>query len=294
MRRRNLALVTKEEGYQQNYEYLMAQANIFRQRQATVQALAAFARADAISGDDRSAEQAQYELASAEGRQITPTFSIGSEGGYSPIFEDINIYQMDAKLLGATTANLPLPRASSETLAREGYHLRMYGLARAHRLRGRTQCPGYDFVSQRRVDSGAQYLRHRFQHRHQPHSSPRIGQFPVQYRHRIHVAPRYFGADRPEPESLPPVSLHVQHLVIQLAEPCREAPSTRPDHSPRRTSIPAMPPPTSISRWAGPGEKPPCSPVTGCVTSCSVPLIREYFTTDMYAGVQRNSAKICS
>ena len=123
-----LALVSKDEGYEHNYEYLMARANVFRQRQETVQALAAFARADVISGDDRSAEQAQYELAAAEGRQLTPDVSVGSEASFSPIFEDINIYQMDAKLLGASGSDLPLPRSSYESLAREGYHLRIAGL----------------------------------------------------------------------------------------------------------------------------------------------------------------------
>ena len=120
-----LALVSKDEGYEQNYEYLMAQANIFRQRQETLQALTTFARADAISGDDRSAEQAQYELAAAEGRQISTNFSVGSDASLAPIFEDINIYQMDAKLLGVSGSNLPLPRSSYESLAREGYHLRL-------------------------------------------------------------------------------------------------------------------------------------------------------------------------
>jgi tetratricopeptide (TPR) repeat protein len=150
-----LALVQKDEGYEQNYEYLMAQANIFRQRQETVQALAAFARADAVSGDDRSAEQAQYELASAEGRQLTPSFSVGSEASFSPIFEDINIYQMDARLKGATAGNLPLPRASHETLAREGYHLRLSGwpaisgFVEERNARGTISFPSEDLIQER-------------------------------------------------------------------------------------------------------------------------------------------------
>ncbi len=122
-----LSLVSKDEGYEKNYDFLIAQANVYRQRQANLQALTAFARADAISGDDRSAELAQYELAAAEGRQINPTLSIGSDASFAPIFEDINIYQMDARLLGASGDTLPPPRHSYESLAREGYHVRLGG-----------------------------------------------------------------------------------------------------------------------------------------------------------------------
>ena len=189
-----LALVKKDEGYEQNYEYLMARANIFRQRQETVQALAAFARADAVSGDDRSAEQAQYEMVSSEGRQLTPAFSVGSEASFAPIFEDINIYQMDAKLLGATSTNLPLPRASHETIGRGRLPHPAEWIAGADRLRGGAQRARYDFVSQRRADSGTQHLRHRLQHRHQPHYQGRIGKFPVEHRSGVHPAPRFAGA----------------------------------------------------------------------------------------------------
>jgi hypothetical protein len=150
-----LALVNTDEGYEQNYEYLMARASIFRQRQETVEALKAYARADAVSGDDRSAEQAQYELASAEGRQITPTFSVGSEASFEPIFEDINIYQMDARLLGVTAGNLPLPRASHQTIGREGYHLKLNGLpaltgfVEERNARGTISFPSEELIQER-------------------------------------------------------------------------------------------------------------------------------------------------
>jgi len=150
-----LALVKTDEGYEQNYEYLMARANVFRQRQENLQALTAFARADAVSGDDRSAEQAQYELAAAEGRQVTPDVSVGSEASFTPIFEDINIYQMDARLLGVTTTNLPLPRASHETIGREGYHIRLNGLpaltgfVEERNARGTISFPSEELIQER-------------------------------------------------------------------------------------------------------------------------------------------------
>ena len=217
-----LALVKKDEGYEQNYEYLMAQANIFRQRQETVQALAAFARADAVSGDDRSAEQAQYELASAEGRQLTPDVSIGSDASFTPIFEDINIYQMDARLLGASGANLPLPRASYESLGREGYHIRLNGLPALTGFVEERNARGTISFPQRSPDSEAQHLRYRFQHRYQPHPSAGFGQLPVQHRHPVHLAAGHAGPDRSEPEFVPPVSLHVEQFFLQLAERFRK------------------------------------------------------------------------
>lgn len=113
---------------QQDYDYLMAKGNVYRQQHDTMHALTSFARASALTSDSEPAQQAEFELAGQEGRQITENLSIVPRISLAPIFEDINIYTMDAKLRAATPGNLPLPRSSYETLANAGFRLHFEGL----------------------------------------------------------------------------------------------------------------------------------------------------------------------
>jgi tetratricopeptide (TPR) repeat protein len=285
-----LALVSQDEGYEQNYEYLMARANIFRQRQETVQALAAFARADAVSGDDRSAEQAQYELAAAEGRQLTPDVSIGSDASFTPIFEDINIYQMDSRLLGASGANLPPPRASYESLAREGYHLRMKGwpaltgFFEERNARGRLSFPSEALIQERNTYD----------------TSFNTGISPIL---RLGTASFLFNTGVEftlRRDSLAPTDLN-QNLFRQFLYMSSSSlfnwlsisgsaihetgPFTEKDLHSRDVSANLN---FRIGRpWGN----------TALITGYSIrdilfrPLIREYFTTDVYGGIQRKFGK---
>lgn len=149
-----LALLDKAS-FANNYDYLMAQGNIYRQRQENVQALAAFARANALGGEDQAAERAQYELAGEEGRQFNQNVSVGSDLSFSPIFEDINIYTLDARLQGASGSNLPPPRSSFESRARAGYHLHfngwptLTGFLEERNARGRQSFPSSSLISDR-------------------------------------------------------------------------------------------------------------------------------------------------
>ena len=123
-----LAAVSADNGPTQNYDYLMAQANVYRQRQESLPAMIAFARANQAAGDDQTAQQAQYEMASEAGHQITDTVSMSSGASLAPIFEDINIYVLDAKLLNLSSQQpLPPPRSSYESLALGDYHLHFNG-----------------------------------------------------------------------------------------------------------------------------------------------------------------------
>ena len=124
-----LAAVAGQDGPPQSYDYLMAQANVHRQRQENVSALVAFARANESAGDDKTAEEAQYEVATEEGRKINENLSLSSSASFAPVFEDINIYVLDAKLLNvASPQQLPPPRSSFESRAVEDYRLHFDGL----------------------------------------------------------------------------------------------------------------------------------------------------------------------
>jgi tetratricopeptide (TPR) repeat protein len=124
-----LAAVADQDGSSQDYDYLMAQANVHRQRQETVPAMIAFARANETAGDDQTAQQAQYEMATEEGRRIDEKVSLSSAATFAPVFEDINIYVLDAKLLNLFSSQPPPPpRSSFESRAVEDYHLHFDGL----------------------------------------------------------------------------------------------------------------------------------------------------------------------
>ncbi|HET7208019.1 MAG TPA: tetratricopeptide repeat protein [Terriglobales bacterium] len=112
---------------QQNYDYLVSLGNAYRQRQDNFHALSAFARANSLQPDNDVAQRAAFELAGEQGRQLTDNVSVGSQAWLQPIFEDENIYQMDARFRGVQNSPqfLPPPRKSIETWADAGFHLRL-------------------------------------------------------------------------------------------------------------------------------------------------------------------------
>ncbi|MBZ5532921.1 MAG: tetratricopeptide repeat protein [Acidobacteriia bacterium] len=117
--------------YKDDYDYTMAEANIYRERQDTIHALTSLARATALRGQDDSQQslQSEYELAGEEGRQINKTLSLLAQASLEPVLEDINIYTLDAKLLGVTDAALlPPPRHSYQDLGAVHYRLHFHGL----------------------------------------------------------------------------------------------------------------------------------------------------------------------
>ncbi len=116
--------------FEDDYDYMMAAANLYRQRQDTVHALSAFAQATSVAAqeDQDIATTAQYELASQEGHQITQNVSLAPEVSFSPDLEDINVYTLDAKILRVTNpALLPPPRHSFESRAESHYRIHLGG-----------------------------------------------------------------------------------------------------------------------------------------------------------------------
>jgi hypothetical protein len=82
--------------------------------------------------------------------------SLSSKASFSPIFEDINIYVLNAKLLNLSSQQqLPPPRSSYESLGLEDYHLHFAGLPTVsgfvgeRNARGTISIPSSDTVLQR-------------------------------------------------------------------------------------------------------------------------------------------------
>jgi tetratricopeptide (TPR) repeat protein len=126
-----LASLGPASDFSDDYDYMMASANLYRQRQDTVHALSSFAQANTVAGQDNqaTAQVAQDELAMQEGRQINQTVSFLPEASFAPALEDINVYTLDARILHVTNpALLPPPRHSYQSLADSHYRIHIGGL----------------------------------------------------------------------------------------------------------------------------------------------------------------------
>ncbi len=121
-----LASLGSADDYRDDYDYMMTAANLYRQRQDTVQALSAFAQASTVASqsDQRITQTAQNELAIQEGRQLTQNVSFLPEASFAAALEDINVYTLDAKILHVTNPLLlPPPRHSYQDLAESHYRI---------------------------------------------------------------------------------------------------------------------------------------------------------------------------
>jgi tetratricopeptide (TPR) repeat protein len=121
-----LASLPEDPERQNNYDYLVTQGNVYRQRGDHQLALAAFARANRLYPDDPAVRTAELELAEEEGRPITDRIGMSSGVLVHGVFEDTNIYQMDARLRGVegSPSLLPPPRRSVETYADSRFQFR--------------------------------------------------------------------------------------------------------------------------------------------------------------------------
>jgi tetratricopeptide (TPR) repeat protein len=111
-----------------DYDYMMAAANLYRQRQDPLHSLAAFAQASTVAGveDQGIAETQQYTEAEQAGRQLNEKVSVVPEGSFAPALEDINVYQLDARILHVTDPSLlPPPRHSFQSLAQAHYRVQL-------------------------------------------------------------------------------------------------------------------------------------------------------------------------
>ncbi len=121
-----LASLTDDSDRKNNYEFLVAQGNLYRQLGEVDRALANFVLANQLDPQDLATRATEMELAEEEGRPLTDRLGFGSNVRVNPVFEDENIYQMDARLLGVQNngALLPPPRRTIETFADSRFQFR--------------------------------------------------------------------------------------------------------------------------------------------------------------------------
>jgi hypothetical protein len=115
---------------QENYDYTLAMANVYRQQHDNVRALTALARANQLGGEDPVAERELTEVAGDEGLRLNDKWSVLTNLDVSPIFDDATVYMMDAKLFGVqnSTGQMPPPRSSIQTAWTNAYRFHQGGL----------------------------------------------------------------------------------------------------------------------------------------------------------------------
>ncbi|MBZ5664385.1 MAG: tetratricopeptide repeat protein [Acidobacteriia bacterium] len=121
-----LASLRDDPEHNTNYDFLVAQGNVYRQRGQDDRALATFVLANQLDPQDPATRTAEMELAEEEGHPLTDRIGMSSDVRVNPLFEDESIYQMDARLLGVQNggALLPPPRRSIETFAASRFQFR--------------------------------------------------------------------------------------------------------------------------------------------------------------------------
>jgi tetratricopeptide (TPR) repeat protein len=126
-----LASLGPVSDFSDDYDYMLAAANLYRQRQDTVHALSSFVQANTVAGQDNQAmtQTAQNQVAIEEGHEINQNISLAPEASFAPALEDINVYTLDAEILRVTNspALLPPPRHSFENLADTHYRIHLSG-----------------------------------------------------------------------------------------------------------------------------------------------------------------------
>lgn len=125
-----LAAISDPEAQAQDYDYQLALGSLYRQEHNGVGALDALARANQLGGpDDPIAERALFDVASDEGLQVNDKVGVLSDFDMHAVFDDVTIYNLDRQIFGITKGQpLPPPRSVLESLWTNGYRLHLAGL----------------------------------------------------------------------------------------------------------------------------------------------------------------------
>ncbi len=153
-----ISSIDKSDQNDPTYQYLLTKASIYRQQHHNTQALTAFAQAADAAGQDPTADRELMQAAGDEGLRITPNFSFLSEFSVSPVFEDTTVYPLDAKLDVALPGRqnlLPPPRSSIQTEWTGAYHLHLgnfpdaSGFFQVRNAQGQISVPSADSIVNR-------------------------------------------------------------------------------------------------------------------------------------------------
>lgn len=119
-----LSMLGANPGANQNYDYLLAQGEVYRQRHQSWNALTTLSQANQLSGTSDAAQIQGYQVASEEGMRVTDHLSVLTNLTTGGIYDDYTVYVLDQQLFGLApgSPNLPPPRSQQETIWTAGYH----------------------------------------------------------------------------------------------------------------------------------------------------------------------------
>jgi len=123
-----IAAIPQDGDSDSSYQYMLTKANIYRQHHQGAEALTAFAQAAESAGEDPIAQKEMLRTAGDEGMRVNSKLSLGSDFSVAPIFEDSTVYSLDARLLNAPQGLLPTPRSTLQTQWTTAYRLHVAGM----------------------------------------------------------------------------------------------------------------------------------------------------------------------
>ncbi|HZP22772.1 MAG TPA: tetratricopeptide repeat protein, partial [Terriglobales bacterium] len=117
-----LSMLGSDPGSNQNYDYLLAQGEVYRQRHESWNALTALSKASQLGGTE-AAETEGLAVASEEGLRVTDHLSVGTNFTTGGIYDDWTVYVLDQQIFGLTSKSpqLPPPRSEQESLWTTAY-----------------------------------------------------------------------------------------------------------------------------------------------------------------------------
>jgi tetratricopeptide (TPR) repeat protein len=122
-----LASLGSDPASNENYDYLLAESTVYRQRNQNVNALEVLSRANALSNETEDAERVLQQVAGDEGYRINDHLSLLANFTMGGLYDDSTIYMLDQQIFGLSSNSplLPPPRSQLESLATVAYRLHM-------------------------------------------------------------------------------------------------------------------------------------------------------------------------
>ena len=116
-----LATLGADPTKNQNFDYLLAQSEVYRQHHQTWNAMLELSQADQLGGNEIAAFEGM-QVAGQEGLRVTDHLSMLTNFTTGGLYDDSTIYNLDRQIFGITNnANLPPPRSQQESLWTTAY-----------------------------------------------------------------------------------------------------------------------------------------------------------------------------
>ena len=168
-----LAALGSDPASNDNYDYLLAQSVVYRQRHDDVNALAVLSRADALGARRQDAELLMQQVAGDEGYRVNDHLSLLGNFTMGGLYDDSTIYMLDQQIFRSQQQQ-PVAAAAALSVAVAGHGRIPAALQQfpaGERLLPDPQCAWPVLLAQRSVDHQPQHERLQLQQRDQSHAA---------------------------------------------------------------------------------------------------------------------------